>query len=182
MKVLLFDIDGTLIRGGGAGRKALNRAAFELYGVKNACSELSLAGRTDLYNFGATYQNATGKKPDARSVERLHQEYLKFLPYYVKSALRTRTYHIPPGLKALLKRLSRDKRICCEMPILEDHRRHCSAQFSCYCVQIMLVPVKVLIRKGLGFCGRSFFSCARCTIAISKTFTFRRLCDAELRK
>ncbi|PIR15371.1 MAG: haloacid dehalogenase, partial [Elusimicrobia bacterium CG11_big_fil_rev_8_21_14_0_20_64_6] len=32
MKVLLFDIDGTLIRGGGAGRKALNRAAFKLYG------------------------------------------------------------------------------------------------------------------------------------------------------
>ncbi len=111
MKVLLFDIDGTLIRGGGAGRKALNRAAFELYGKKNACSELSLAGRTDLYNFGATYTNATGKKPTTAAVERLHQEYLHFLPYYVRSAIRNRTYHIPPGLKTLLKRLSRDKRV-----------------------------------------------------------------------
>lgn len=111
MKVLLFDIDGTLIRGGGAGRKALNRAAFELYGKKNACSELSLAGRTDLYNFGQTYQFATGKKPTVAAVEKLHQEYLRFLPYYVRSAIRTRTYHIPPGLKTLLKRLSRDKRV-----------------------------------------------------------------------
>ena len=111
MKVLLFDIDGTLIRGGGAGRKALNRAALKLYGKKNACSELSLAGRTDLYNFAQTYRFATGKKPTRAAVERLHQEYLRFLPYYVKSALRSRTYHIPPGLKVLLKHLSRDKRV-----------------------------------------------------------------------
>ena len=111
MKILLFDIDGTLIRGGGAGRKALNRAALKLYGKKNACSELSLAGRTDLYNFGATYKNATGRKPTASAVERLHREYLHFLPFYVRSAIRSRTYHIPPGLRALLKRLSRDKRV-----------------------------------------------------------------------
>jgi phosphoglycolate phosphatase-like HAD superfamily hydrolase len=108
MKVLLFDIDGTLIRGGGCGRKALNEAAYTLYGRRNACSELALAGRTDLYNFSATYRNATGKRPTAAAVERLHQEYLRCLPRHVKSALRTRTYHIPPGLKTLLKRLSRE--------------------------------------------------------------------------
>lgn len=111
MKVLLFDIDGTLIRGGGAGRKALNEAAEHLYGVKNACSELSLAGRTDLYNFGAAYQFATGKKPSRAAVDKLHREYLRCLPRHVKAALRERTYHIPPGLKTLLKRLSRDKRV-----------------------------------------------------------------------
>ena len=111
MKVLLFDIDGTLIRAGGAGRKALNRAAYELYGKKEACSELSLAGRTDLYNFGATYRNATGKRPTKAAVERLHRAYLKHLPAYVRSALRRRTYHVPPGLKPLLKRLSSDRRV-----------------------------------------------------------------------
>lgn len=111
MKVLLFDIDGTLIRGGGCGRKALNEAAERLYGKKNACSELSLAGRTDLYNFGAAYKFATGRNPTPTAVEKLHQEYLRCLPRHVKSALRTRTYHIPPGLKSLLKRLSRDKRV-----------------------------------------------------------------------
>lgn len=111
MKVLLFDVDGTLIRAGGSGRKALNRAAEKLYGVKNACSELSLAGRTDLYNFGAAYKYATGKRPSRSAVERLHQEYLKHLPFYVRAAIRNGTYHVPAGLKTLLKHLSRDKRV-----------------------------------------------------------------------
>ncbi|UPT74486.1 MAG: HAD hydrolase-like protein [Elusimicrobiota bacterium] len=111
MKILLFDIDGTLIRGGGCGRKALNKAAEVLYGRKHACSELTLAGRTDLYNFGATYKFATGKRPTRAAVERLHQEYLRQLPRYVKSAIRTKTYHIPAGLKTLLKHLSRDERV-----------------------------------------------------------------------
>ncbi len=111
MKVLLFDVDGTLIRGGGAGRKALNRAAYELYGKRHACSELSLAGRTDRYNFRETYRVATGRKPTRGAVEKLHQAYLRFLPYYVKAAIRRRAYLIPPGLKALLKHLSRDRRV-----------------------------------------------------------------------
>ena len=111
MKVLLFDIDGTLIRAGGAGRKALNRAAFLLYGRKDACSELSLAGRTDLYNFGAAYRTATGRRPTRAAVERLHREYLKHLPHFVRAALRNGTYHIPPGLKVLLKRLAREKEV-----------------------------------------------------------------------
>jgi phosphoglycolate phosphatase-like HAD superfamily hydrolase len=111
MKVLLFDVDGTLIRGGGAGRKALNRAAYELYGKRNACSELSLAGRTDPYNFRETFRFATGKNPTQGAVERLHQAYLRHLPYYVKAAIRNRTYNVPPGLRTLLKHLSRDRRV-----------------------------------------------------------------------
>ena len=111
MKILLFDIDGTLIRAGGAGRKALNKAAQRLYGRQHACSELSLAGRTDLYNFGQAYRAATGKKPTRAAVEKLHREYLKRLPYYVRAAIRDGSYHVPAGLKTLLKRLSRDKRV-----------------------------------------------------------------------
>jgi phosphoglycolate phosphatase len=111
MKVLLFDIDGTLILSGGSGRKALNRAGEVLYGVENVCSELSLAGRTDLYNFGAAHRLATGRKPSAAAVERLHREYLKQLPRFVRAALRTGHYHVPAGLKTLLKHLSRDKRV-----------------------------------------------------------------------
>jgi phosphoglycolate phosphatase-like HAD superfamily hydrolase len=111
MKVLLFDIDGTLIRAGGSGRKALNRAGEVLYGVKNCCSELSLAGRTDLYNFAAAYRFATGSKPTTAAVEKLHQEYLRQLPRFVRSAIRNGNYHVPTGLKILLKRLSGDQRV-----------------------------------------------------------------------
>lgn len=111
MKVLLFDIDGTLVRAGGSGRKALNLAAFKLYGVRNACSELSLAGRTDLYNFGAAYRFATGKRPTAAAVERLHRAYLKELPAFVRAAIRNGDYEVPRGLRPLLKRLARDERV-----------------------------------------------------------------------
>ncbi len=111
MKVLLFDIDGTLILAGGSGRKALNRAALKLYGVKNVCSELTLAGRTDLYNFGAAHRFATGEKPTKRAVERLQREYLRRLPYYVRSSIRNGIYRVPAGLRSLLKRLSRDKTV-----------------------------------------------------------------------
>jgi phosphoglycolate phosphatase-like HAD superfamily hydrolase len=70
-----------------------------------------LAGRTDLYNFGAAYRFATGKRPTAAAVERLHREYLKHLPHYVRASLRQGTYHVPAGLKTLLRRLSRDERV-----------------------------------------------------------------------
>lgn len=111
MKILLFDIDGTLIRAGGAGRKALNRAGLEIYGVKDVCSELSLAGHTDLYNFRAAHQRATGRNPTAAESERLHQAYLKHLPRTVKTAVRNGSYHLPFGIKGLLKRLSREKSV-----------------------------------------------------------------------
>jgi phosphoglycolate phosphatase-like HAD superfamily hydrolase len=106
VKVLLFDIDGTLVRAGGAGRKALNRAAYLLYGKKNACSDISLAGRTDLWNFRLVCRRSAGKKVGRREVERLHQEYLRLLPFYVRSALRRKTYELPRGVKTLLRTLN----------------------------------------------------------------------------
>ena len=54
--VLLFDIDGTLIRAGGAGRAALNHAVRRLHGKAGVCDELSLAGRTDLWNFATAWR------------------------------------------------------------------------------------------------------------------------------
>jgi len=47
MKLLLFDIDGTLMLSGGAGRRAIDRAFFELYGVENAFKGIVPDGNTD---------------------------------------------------------------------------------------------------------------------------------------
>lgn len=108
VKVLLFDIDGTLIRAGGAGRKALNEAAFRLYGRKDAATELSLAGQTDLSNFSAAIRASTGRRGSRAEVERLHREYLRRLPRFVRRAERLGTYRLPPGIRRLLRRLSRE--------------------------------------------------------------------------
>jgi len=45
--VLLFDIDGTLLSSGGAGRRAIERAFFERYGRRDAFAKISFAGMTD---------------------------------------------------------------------------------------------------------------------------------------
>lgn len=108
MKVLLFDIDGTLIRAGGAGRLALNAACEELYGHRDACSEVNLAGRTDLYNFRQAFIVSRGRKPSAAELEALHQKYLDLLPRYVRKAIDSKTYELPAGIKGLLKRLSKE--------------------------------------------------------------------------
>jgi phosphoglycolate phosphatase len=45
--IVLFDIDGTLIRTGRAGSRAMNRAFEDLFGVPSAFDGIQMAGRTD---------------------------------------------------------------------------------------------------------------------------------------
>ncbi|WP_426731645.1 HAD family hydrolase [Myxococcus faecalis] len=45
--VLLFDIDGTLITTGGAGRRAMDRAFEQLHGRRDACDSFHMSGMTD---------------------------------------------------------------------------------------------------------------------------------------
>ncbi len=108
MTIILFDIDGTLIRAGGAGRKALNLAAFRMFGRRNACSLISLQGRTDLWNFRQAIRNCTGRAPRPGEVERLMKAYLKLLPGFVRRAVARGEYILPPGIKRLVRRLSRE--------------------------------------------------------------------------
>lgn len=46
-RLLLFDIDGTLVLTGGAGKRAMERAFAEEIGVEDAFAGVSMAGRTD---------------------------------------------------------------------------------------------------------------------------------------
>jgi phosphoglycolate phosphatase len=47
MTIVLFDIDGTLIRTGRAGSRAMNRAFEDLFGIPEAFDGIPMAGRTD---------------------------------------------------------------------------------------------------------------------------------------
>lgn len=46
-KLVLFDIDGTLVLTGGAGLRAMNRALEEVFGHANGLDGIPVAGRTD---------------------------------------------------------------------------------------------------------------------------------------
>lgn len=47
LKVLLFDIDGTILRTGGAGRRTMDRIFLELWGVPDAFEGTRADGKTD---------------------------------------------------------------------------------------------------------------------------------------
>jgi phosphoglycolate phosphatase-like HAD superfamily hydrolase len=47
MKIILFDIDGTLVTTGGAGGRAMARAATDIFGLDNGSTSIEMAGRTD---------------------------------------------------------------------------------------------------------------------------------------
>src|SRR5262249_40899114 len=46
-RLVLWDIDGTLINSGGAGMEALKRAGRERFGIKEDFQDIEVAGRTD---------------------------------------------------------------------------------------------------------------------------------------
>ena len=80
-RLLLFDIDGTLVLTGGAGKRAMTRAFEELFGVPEALASISLAGRTDEFIFaralelaGVTSSEAQAREFRARYVARLQEE------------------------------------------------------------------------------------------------------------
>lgn len=47
MRLLLFDVDGTLVLTGGAGLRGMTRAIERIFGVPNALERVPVAGRTD---------------------------------------------------------------------------------------------------------------------------------------
>ncbi|HET6513852.1 MAG TPA: HAD family hydrolase [Thermodesulfovibrionales bacterium] len=48
MKLILFDIDGTLLDSGGAGTRSLNLAFEEIFAIREAFKGISMAGKTDI--------------------------------------------------------------------------------------------------------------------------------------
>ena len=48
MKLVLFDIDGTLIDPAGAGSRSANGAFLELFGIEEAFAGIRMAGKTDI--------------------------------------------------------------------------------------------------------------------------------------
>lgn len=111
MKIILFDLDGTLIASGGAGRIALNKALKKLYGKSNICNIGFLAGSTDKDNFARAYTKATGRKPFAKDIFNIKNLYLKFLPDEIKKAVSKGTYYNIRGIKKLLIKLSEFKNV-----------------------------------------------------------------------
>ena len=98
MKTLfLYDIDGTLLSTGGAGRGALNEAFELLHGVPRAFSKVHFGGRTDHGIVSQAYELAGLQQADGH-LEALIEAYLPRL----QRRLDERRPEVLPGVRALL--------------------------------------------------------------------------------
>lgn len=109
-KLVLFDLDGTLVNAGGAGRTSLRKAIKELYGVEPEFDHSLISGRTDLDNFSIVYSLIKkGKKPTVAEMKKMKAKYLEILPTEVHAVVRCKKYDLIPGVEKFLKMLAKDK-------------------------------------------------------------------------
>lgn len=103
MKLLLFDIDGTLVLTGGAGMRALNRACEDLVGHRDALDGIPVAGRTDWIILQDTLHRL-GRDLDSELFVALRDRYLAYLEQEIELPGHG-VKGVLPGVRGLLDRL-----------------------------------------------------------------------------
>ena len=104
IRLVLFDIDGTLVDTGGAGARSWTWAfehIFDKPGVD--IGRYSGAGMTDPQVARSTFTKAIGREPTGEELARLMRAYLSVLPDYVAASPG---YRVLPGVEDVLGRLS----------------------------------------------------------------------------
>ena len=102
-QLLLFDIDGTLLLSGGAGKRALNRAFKKSFGVADGFDSIPVAGRTDELIF----RDALGRSGVVATVscrDEFFALYYEYLDQEIVSPGRNKG--LMPGVRFLLERLA----------------------------------------------------------------------------
>jgi beta-phosphoglucomutase-like phosphatase (HAD superfamily) len=103
-RLLLFDIDGTLVSTGGAGAVAWRRAFEELHGVPADIGKFTDAGMTDPAVAQLTFKAVLDRDPSPRELATVMAAYLDRLPYEVE---HSEGYRVLDGAEDLLRRLGR---------------------------------------------------------------------------
>ncbi len=104
--IFLFDIDGTLLLSGGAGRDALARAMDRLLPVTGAMDTIVCAGKTDLSIVEEACQAAMGTVPEGPLVQRVLDTYMELLPEELES---NPSFRLMPGIPDTIHALRRRK-------------------------------------------------------------------------
>ncbi|MFQ5874557.1 MAG: HAD family hydrolase, partial [Dehalococcoidia bacterium] len=106
-KLLLFDVDQTILSTRGGDRKALNIAFEELFGIRDGFEEIQFAGRMDLAIVGDAFRMwDVDHAGDPETIARFKDAYFKELEVVLRGWTRGREY---PGVRELLGCLSRRK-------------------------------------------------------------------------
>lgn len=100
MKFVLFDIDGTLVATGGAGKAALEAALAEEFGIKLRTGKVQYSGRTDRAII-RDLLGLHGLKESLDNLQRLLAAYLRHLP----ASLANHQGQVLPGIDPLVRQL-----------------------------------------------------------------------------
>lgn len=101
-RILLFDIDGTLIRSGGAGSRALERTVAEAFGLAFERAGFSFSGGTDRAIFRRLLAER-GIEPTEAALARTFEVYLDILRDEIE---RAESYRVNPGIEEALEALA----------------------------------------------------------------------------
>jgi phosphoglycolate phosphatase len=104
-RVLLFDIDGTLVATGGAGAAAWKRAFQELYGIPADIAQFTDAGMPDPDVGARTFEAVLHRAPTPHELAQLIQRRLEYMP---ETVAESTGYNVLPGVPERLRQLSRD--------------------------------------------------------------------------
>ncbi|HTJ44221.1 MAG TPA: HAD family hydrolase [Kofleriaceae bacterium] len=75
MILYLFDIDGTLIRAGGAGARALDRVIEARYGIRSAMAGIDAGGKTDPWILEEMFALRFSRAPEPHEIEAILEAY-----------------------------------------------------------------------------------------------------------
>jgi phosphoglycolate phosphatase-like HAD superfamily hydrolase len=104
-RVLLFDIDGTLVSTGGAGAVAWRQAFEELHGIPADIGQFTDAGMTDPDVGALTFEAVLGREPTSHELALLLQRRLERLP---EAVAQSTGYKVLPGVPERLRELSHE--------------------------------------------------------------------------
>lgn len=104
-KLVLFDIDGTLVLTGGAGLRAMNRALEETFGHANGLDDIPVAGRTD-WAILAQAVKRIGRSLDGTVLAALEGRYIVNLAQEIEQP-GTGRKGVMPGIREILGALDR---------------------------------------------------------------------------
>lgn len=104
-KLLLFDIDGTLLLTGGAGKIAFEEAFEEIFEIPNAWGSLDPHGKTDPAIFDEVAKRELGRLLSPGEFELLMDRYEEIFEERIQQSPR---FELMPGVTEILEYLSRD--------------------------------------------------------------------------
>src|SRR5436190_5728747 len=102
-EVVLFDIDGTLLKTGGASDRAWAHAVRDFYDVDYDVGAHTGRGVPDPEVGRIVLRDVLGREPTGRELLRLMRRRMKYLPDEVE---RSPGYQVKPGVRELLERLT----------------------------------------------------------------------------